>query len=200
MWIDTEPGVKRYFAEQNMAQLLATRQVEVVRVPEFKEELTVTTTVYGMKPMFGFRNTFIYDAEGKACYRTWSMGAFVDRSTGRLKRVDDATIATMTMEPQQEMEYKDRRVIAPKEGGITLEPIKVLRADIDYNKHLNNANYVRMAMELLPEDFEVKGLRVEYRIAAKPGDVLVPTLYEIDGGYIVVLAVDGAPSALIEFT
>ena len=65
MWIDSEPGVKQYFTEQNMAQLLATRQVEIVRVPEYKEELTVTTSVYGMKPMFGFRNTFIYDAEGK---------------------------------------------------------------------------------------------------------------------------------------
>ena len=74
MWIDSESGVKQYFAEQNMAQLLASRQVEVIRVPEYKEELTVTSTVYGMKPMFGFRNTFIYDAEGKPCYRTWSMG------------------------------------------------------------------------------------------------------------------------------
>ena len=38
-----------------MAQLLASRQVEIVRVPDFKEELTVTTSVYGMKPMFGNR-------------------------------------------------------------------------------------------------------------------------------------------------
>ena len=53
MWIDSEPGVKQYFAEQNMAQLLASRQVEVIRMPEYKEELTVTSTVYGMKPMFG---------------------------------------------------------------------------------------------------------------------------------------------------
>ena len=67
MWIDSEPGVKQYFTEQNMAQLLATRQVEIVRVPEYKEELTVTTSVYGMKPMFGFRNTFIYDAQGFPC-------------------------------------------------------------------------------------------------------------------------------------
>ena len=95
MWIDSEPGVKQYFAEQNMAQLLASRQVEVIRVPEYKEELTVTTSVYGMKPMFGFRNTFIYDAEGKPCYRTWSMGAFVDKENGKLKRVDDATIASI---------------------------------------------------------------------------------------------------------
>ena len=51
VWIDSEPGVKQYFTEQNMAQLLATRQVEIVRVPGYKEELTVTTSVYGMKPI-----------------------------------------------------------------------------------------------------------------------------------------------------
>ena len=224
MWIDSEPGVKQYFTEQNMAQLLATRQVEIVRVPEYKEELTVTTSVYGMKPMFGFRNTFIYDAQGKPCYKTWSMGAFVDKTAGKLKRVDDATIQSMKLEPQLEMNYKDRRIILPKgrsseshpslledgrvateldkvkDGGEVLEPIKVLRADIDYNKHLNNANYVRMAMELLPEDFVVSGLRVEYRVAAKLGDCLTPTIYKIADGIIVSLSIGSEVSAIIEFT
>ena len=200
MWIDSEPGVKQYFTEQNMAQLLATRQVEIVRVPEYKEELMVTTSVYGMKPMFGFRNTFIYDAEGKPCYKTWSMGAFVDKVAGKLKRVDDATIASMTLEPQLEMNYKDRRIILPKNDGEVREPIRVLRADIDYNKHLNNANYVRMAMELLPEDFVVCGLRVESRVAAKLGDALTPTIYRTDGGIIVALSIGTEVSAIIEFT
>ena len=200
MWIDSEPGVKRYFAEQHMAQLLATRQVEIVRVPEYKEELTVTTSVYGMKPMFGFRNTFIYDAEGQPCYKTWSMGAFVDKSAGKLKRVDDATMASMPLEPQLEMDYKDRRIILPKEDGEVLEPVKVLRADIDYNRHVNNANYVRMAMELLPEGFDVKGLRVEYRVAAKLGDTLVPTLYHTGAALIVSLSIGDDVSAIVEFT
>ena len=224
MWIDSEPGVKQYFTEQNMAQLLATRQVEIVRVPEYKEELTVTTSVYGMKPMFGFRNTFIYDAQGKPCYKTWSMGAFVDKAAGKLKRVDEATIQSMTLEPQLEMNYKDRRIILPKgrsseshpslledgrvateldkvkDGGEVLEPIKVLRADIDYNKHMNNANYVRMAMELLPEDFVVTGLRVEYRVAAKLGDCLTPTIYQIADGIIISLSIGSEVSAIIEFT
>ena len=199
MWIDSEPGVKQFFAEQNMTQLLATRQVEVVRVPEFKEELTVVSSVYGMKPMFGFRNTFIYDAEGRPCYKTWSMGVFVDKATGKLKRVDDATIASMNIDPQLEMTYRDRRIILPKTGGEILEPIKVLRADIDYNKHLNNANYVRMAMELLPEDFVVSGLRVEYRIPAKLGDKLVPTIYKHDNVIIVSLSLGEDVSAIIEF-
>ena len=200
MWIDSEPGVKQYFTEQNMAQLLATRQVEIVRVPEYKEELTVTTSVYGMKPMFGFRNTFIYDSQGKPCYKTWSMGAFVDKAAGKLKRVDDATIQSMTLDPKLDMDYKDRRIILPKDGGEIIEPIKVLRADIDYNKHMNNANYVRMAMELLPEDFVVTGLRVEYRVAAKLGDTLVPTIYRHDKVIIISLSIGEEVSAIIEFS
>lgn len=200
MWIDSEPAVKQYFTEQNMTQLLATRQVEIIRVPEYKEELTVKTTVYGMKPMYGFRNTFIYDAEGMPCYKTWSMGAFVEKSTGKLKRVDDKTIASMTLEPQLEMNYRDRRIILPKTEGEVLEPISVLRADIDYNKHMNNANYVRAAMELLPEGFEVRGLRVEYRVAAKLGDMLTPTIYKTDAGIIIALSLDGNVCTTMEFS
>ena len=200
MWIDSEPEVKAYFARENMAQLLASRQVEVLRVPSFKEELTVTTSVYEMKPMFGFRNTFIYDADGRPCYRTWSMGAFVDKVTGKLKRVDDAVANTLLIEPQLEMNYRDRRIILPKGGGETFAPIAVMRADIDYNRHVNNANYIRMAMELLPEDFAIKGLRVEYRVAAKLGDTLTPTMYRIDDGFIIALSIGSEVSAIVEVT
>ena len=199
MWIDSEQGVKDYFEKENMAQLLASRQVEVIRRPSFKEELTVTTSVYGMKSMFGFRNTFIYDAEGLPCYRTWSMGAFVDKGTGKLKKVDDQTISTMLLEPKLDMNYKDRRIILPKEGGTVLAPVAVQRADIDYNKHVNNANYIRMAMELLPEGFEVKGLRVEYRVPARLNDHLVPTVYQQDGLFIVALNIGNDVSTIIEF-
>ena len=201
MWIDSEPGIKDYFQTQNMAQLLASRQVEIVRVPEYKERLTVTTSVYGMKPLFGFRNTFIYDESGRPCYKTWSMGAFVDKATGKLKRVDEDAIASMNLEHQLEMNYRDRRIIIPKEPGQIMEPIKVMKADIDYNKHLNNANYVRMATELIPDDFCVTGLRMEYRIPAKQGQLLTPTIYHTDEHTIIVaLALTEGVSAIIEFS
>ncbi len=200
MWIDTEPGVKQFFAEQNMTQLLATRQVEVIRRPTYKEELTVSTSVYEMKPMFGFRNTFIYDVEGRPCYKTWSMGAFVDKAAGKLKRVDAATIDSMKLEPQLEMSYGERRVKVPSEGGETIDPIRVLKADIDYNRHMNNANYIRMAMELLPDGFEIRGLRVEYRVAAKLGDMLTPTVYHVsEDTMVVALSIGSEVSAIIEF-
>ena len=199
MWIDNEPTARKFFNDNNMTQLLATRQVEVERVPRFKEDLTVTTSIYEVLPMYGFRNTFIRDAQGQPCYRTWSMGAFVDIATGKLARLSEDAIASLTLEAKQEMNYRGRRIILPKQEGTVLEPVTVMRADIDYNRHMNNANYVRIAMELLPEGFEVHDMRVEYRIAAKQGDLLTPTLYPIDGGYIVSLAIDNQPSAIIEF-
>ena len=199
MWIDSEPTARKFFTDNNMTQLLATRQVEVLRVPRYKEDLTVTTSIYEVMPMYGFRNTFIRDVQGQPCYRTWSMGAFVDLGTGKLARIADDAIASLTLDPKQEMNYRGRRIILPKQEGNLMESVMVMRADIDYNRHMNNANYVRIAMELLPEGFEVRDMRVEYRIAAKLGDMLTPTLYPIDGGYIVALDIDGQPSAIIEF-
>ena len=199
MWIDSEPAARKFFNDNNMTQLLATRQVEVIRVPRFKERLTVTTSIYEVMPMYGFRNTFIRDAQGNPCYRTWSMGAFVDLATGKLARISDDAIASLTLEPKQEMNYRGRRISLPKQDGTVMDPVRVMRADIDYNRHMNNANYVRIAMELLPVGFEVHDMRVEYRIAARLDDLLTPTVYSIDGGYIVSLAVNGQPSAIIEF-
>ncbi len=199
MWIDSEPAARKFFNDNNMTQLLATRQVEVIRVPRFKERLSVTTSIYEVMPMYGFRNTFIRDAQGNPCYRTWSMGAFVDLATGKLARISDDAIASLTLEPKQEMNYRGRRISLPKQDGTVMYPVRVMRADIDYNRHMNNANYVRIAMELLPEGFEVRDMRVEYRIAARLDDLLTPTVYSIEGGYIVSLAVNGQPSAIIEF-
>ena len=215
MWIDTEPVVKDYFKQQDMAQILASRQVEVVRVPKFKERLSVTTTVYDIEPMFGFRNTFIRDECGVPCYKTWSMGAFVDKSTGKLKKIEQSVMGSLTIEPKLEMEYKERRIILPKDFEtlhdfptkdspdktvVACDPVSVKRSDIDYNNHMNNAEYVRIAMDLLPEDFKVRGMRVEYRIAAKLGDVLKPILITKEENVIAVLMLEDKPSAIIEFS
>lgn len=201
MWIDTEPTVANYFKRENMAQLLASRQVEIIRVPSYKEELHVETSVWEMKSMFGFRNTFIYDANNQPCYRTWSQGAFVDKATGRLAKVADEVIASMNLEARREMNYMERRIVLPQEAVITEhEPIPVLRNDIDYNHHMNNANYVRIAMELLPKDFPVKNLRVEFKIAAKMGEELTPQTIETKEAFYVLLLINGHISTVIEFT
>ena len=71
--------------------------------------------------------------------------------------------------------------------------------ECDIQGVVNNANYIRMAMELLPDDFVVHNLRVEYRVPAKLGDVLLPTIYPGDNTIIVSLAIGADVCAIIEF-
>ena len=199
LWKTSEPVYDQYFTENGMAQLLASRQVEVVRVPQYKENLKVTTSVFDINPMFGFRNTFIYDANGQPCYKSWSTGAFVKLDTGKLNKISDELVASFNREPKLEMNYADRRIIVPKINPTSTVSYIVQRNDIDYNRHMNNANYIRMAMELLAEGIEVKGLRVEYRVPAKLGDMLVPTVFHNDDSVIISMAIGNEVCAIMEF-
>ena len=54
------------------------------------------------------------------------------------------------------------------------EPIVVARHHIDTNHHVNNAQYVEMAREAIPEGLVIKELRADYKKAAVLGDVLTP--------------------------
>lgn len=195
------PMVKAFFEKSGMTQLLASRQVEIVRVPKYKERLKTVTTVFEVKPMFGFRNTFIYDAEGNVCYKTWSMGAFVDRTSGRLQRIPQNVLSSVSIEPKKDMTYGERRIIVPKDAEFNVqELVSVTRNDIDYNGHMNNGNYIRIANEYLPEGYKYNNVRVEFKIPARLGQSLVPqTLSTADGTFFVELSLDGKTSTLIEF-
>lgn len=200
MWLGSEPTVRDYFQRNGMAQLLASRQVEIVRVPEYKERLTTTTSVFSVEAMFGYRNTFITDAEGRVCYRTWSMGAFVDRAMGRLRRVPEEVLRSVKLDDKRPMNYADRRIVLPRGAELTpCEPVAVTRNDIDYNQHVNNANYIRIAMELLPDGYEPKGVRVEFKRPARLGDTIVPRMLVDSGVLYVELLVGDRVSTLIEF-
>ena len=99
------------------------------------------------------------------------------------------------------MTYGERRIIVPKDAEFKVhEPVAVTRNDIDYNGHMNNANYIRIANEYLPEGYKYNNVRVEFKIPARLGQSLVPqTLLTADGTFYVELSLDGKTSTLIEF-
>lgn len=200
MWKETEPVFRDYLQANDAAQLLAFRQLEVLRVPSLHEELTCTTSVFDCRGAKGFRNTIISDASGTPCYVSWTQGAFVNMKTGRLIRIPQEVIDTMQMHPRYEMNYRERKIALPDIAGISLPQIAVQRNDIDYNQHVNNAQYVRMALEFLPAGFEIAGMRVEYKQPAKLGSRLTPTLRESKGSLYVSLCDAGAPVCTMEFT
>ncbi len=61
-----------------------------------------------------------------------------------------------------EMDYAPRKITLLGDGQIQ-DQFRVRKFQIDSNKHMNNVEYVRYAMETLPEDAVFQELRAEYK-------------------------------------
>ena len=77
------------------------------------------------------------------------------------------------LETPLEMEYEPRKIKLSREWE-DKEAVKVQRSWIDSNEHVNNSWYVKTAFEQLPQDLEIRQLRVEYKKQAYEGDILYP--------------------------
>ena len=65
---------------------------------------------------------------------------------------------------------------------------------------MNNEKYVAIAQELLPAEFKIKELRVEYKKEAKLGDTIRSSVKKTDEGIVAVLAdTEDKPYAVVQF-
>ena len=72
---------------------------------------------------------------------------------------------------------------------------------LDTNHHVNNQQFINMAIECIPENFAIRQMRAEYKKQAFLGDVLIPFVAENEGIYTVSLQDgEGKPYAVVEFT
>ena len=80
------------------------------------------------------------------------------------------------------------------------ESFLIVKHHIDTNHHVNNGQYVQMAMEFLPDDFRISQMRAEYKKAALLGDMVVPYI-NIEEKKCIVLLCDETqkPYAVVEF-
>jgi len=198
-WLKSEPTWLEYYEKHGMAQVLFFRQVDVVRRPKVGEALTTESSVFEVTPRFGYRNTVIYDADHKPCINSWSIGAFVNRFTGNLFPAPQEVCDSIKLEEKKPMNYLSRKILLPKVEPEVLGELPVWKDYIDYNHHVNAAQYIRLSEHCLPDDFEINGLRVEYKHPARPGDVLTPYRYQADGKCIVVLKVGDEVCTIVEF-
>jgi acyl-CoA thioesterase FadM len=200
LWLESEPELERFFTENGIAQMLVFRQTDIRRMPVYGERIAVETRVYDCKNFLGCRNTVIYDEEDKPCVVSWSIGAFVNLASGRPEKLPAVVAAGLRFDPKFEMEYLGKKIVLPGEPGEKIPPLGVSRNDIDFNRHMNNARYVQIAVELLPEGFRTRRFRIEYKSPARYGDSLYPER-SVRGGavFLQLNNAEGRPCAVMEF-
>ena len=214
-----------YLHAQGLARVLAYWQIDIARLPSLYGRVRIGTVPYALKGFSGLRN-YCMDAldengneTGERLAVANSFWALMDMRDMIPARISEEHLSRYTLEEKLPMEYRDRKIRLPKEGGIEAAPLTVHKQHLDSNGHVNNGQYVAMAMEALAESGQefavhfgddggnrILRLRAEYKKQARLGDTLVPFFFtdrEEDGGTRVCavdLRLQGESCCVVELT
>jgi len=169
----------------NRAWFLTSWQIVIEKRPRIDEKIEVETRAYEIKGFYGLRNF----------------------TKGKPVKYEQAEGTGFEIDEEFPMEKADRKITIPSSTSreIKGDSFKVRESHLDSNIHMNNREYVRMALDFLPERFdvdEIKQIRVEYKKAAVLDEVVLTTYYYDDGGkkvYASLDSEDGEIFAKVEF-
>lgn len=186
-----------YLKKQDMVWVLSFWQIAVRRYPKIGEYIVVGTAPYDFKGFLGYRNFLLRTKEGEELACANSIWTLMHISKMRPVKANQAMKDAYVLEDRYPMDYADRKILLPensREGA----PIVVKQHHLDTNSHVNNGQYVRMALDLVPEGPRVKQLRAEYKKSAVLNDVIYPHIGESGQGEVISLCDEkGNPYAVI---
>lgn len=189
-----------YLDSHHLAWILSSWQIVIGRRPRLNERIKIATLPYAFKGFLGYRNFTLSDREGGILVRGASIWTLIDTGTLHPVRPSQELLDGYVLGEKIDMPYAPRK-IALLGGEVATDRFRVRKSQIDSNRHMNNVEYVRLAMETLPDDAPIRELRAEYKKAAHFGDGLTASVMSGGDVHQVVLRDDaGETYAVVEFT
>lgn len=189
-----------YLVPRNLVWVLASWQIVINRYPILGEKVVIGTHPHDFKGFLGSRNFCMMTEGGEMLAQANSLWTLLDFGNMKPVPAPKELIDKYTVEAPLKMDYAGRKIRIDESGEIQ-EAIMVRKQHLDSNHHVNNAQYVSMAVDCLPEGFAIGGLRVEYKKQAHLNDVLRPFVVNADDKVLVSLRdEEGAAYVNAEFT
>lgn len=180
------------------AWILSSWQVTVERYPELGESIRIRTWASSFQGLFGYRNFCMEDGQGRLAAYANSAWVYMDTQKGRPVKALPEDVEKYGIGEPLEMEYESRKIRLPEETEEG-DSFLVRKYHIDTNEHVNNCQYVQMAMEALLEEEKVYHMRAEYKKSAVYGDRIYPRLAIEEERRVVELCDEaGKPYAVVE--
>lgn len=170
-----EMGVGYTFCEQRkIGWVGANYHVQINRMPQWREPVVLSTWPSGKTLVSGIRDFQMTDEAGNVLVKASSQWVVVDIEKMR-------PVSVQKYLPDYEViEERAVETTFPKwpsvEQPTTVINVPVLHDHIDFNKHVNNANYPVWAVDSLPESFlqthQLSKLEVVFKKPALLGDIV----------------------------
>ena len=214
----TLPGILNYFQDCSTFQseesglgievlkewkrfwVLSAWQVIVERYPCLGENIRTSTWAYGFRSFLGMRNFCMETEDGERIAYANTYWTYINAENGLPVKLTERDTAGYEMEEKLDMDYAPRKIILPGEYE-QQEAFAVQKHHLDTNYHMNNGQYVAVASDLLPENFEVNRLMVSYHKSAVLGDILYPVIYGkgTEEVTVVLETEEHSPYAIVKF-
>lgn len=187
-----------YLEPRGLTWVLSYWQIIIDEYPALGEDISIGTLPYDFRSFMGKRNFFM-EKEGKVIVKADSLWTLLDIKKLRPVKVPDLLLETYQKEEKIEMEYAPRKIaVTGKET--EKEGLVVSCHHLDCNGHVNNGQYIKIAMTYLPGEFVIRQMRAEYKNQAYLGDRIRVFLYEGEGKTIICLTNEEKdPYVIIEF-
>lgn len=185
--------------EKNKFWVLSAWQVVVNRYPALGEEVVTSTWPYSFRGFMGQRNFTMDTKEGERLAYANTFWTFIDGKNGFPCKLKPEDTEGYELEEKLDMEYASRKIVMSA-GFLPEESFTIQKHHLDTNHHVNNCQYIQMAMDYLPADFPLRQMRAEYKQQARLSDVICPEV-SADADKVVVSLNDihGEPYAVVEF-
>ena len=191
-----------YLEPKDLVWVINYWEVEFFKRPRYGDRVTAGTFPYEFKGFLGLRNFFLLDENGEYVAKANSLWVLMDWINMRPARPDEKIINAYELEPKLDMNYEPRKIKVPKEAlDISAkEMLTIQEHHLDFNGHVNNGQYIKIAMSYIPPEVDYTKLRVEYRNQAHLGDEVYPMVYTNENSYIIVLNdKEGTAYSVVEF-
>lgn len=126
--------------QQQVFWALSRLKIEVIKYPEWRDQIKITTWSMGSNGLFAYRNFLVEDEKGNPLVKALSMWLMVNTETRRLVRPDEfMRDFPLCSESLFETEPEKIAVLSAVEQ---FEATKVSFTETDMNQHMNNVSYI----------------------------------------------------------
>ena len=161
---------------KNYGWFLLKYAIEFTEYPQKISALKLETQSRGANKLFAFRDFYIYGDNDKLLGKVASTWALVDLTNKKMLNPLETLNDNITVYEKQETDLTYNKI--PNISYLdTQKTIKVEYYDIDVNNHVNNANYIKWALETLPIEYladkRIKRIDINYKKDITIGEEII---------------------------
>lgn len=157
--------------EENKGWYLLAWDIQIKRYPKILEKITITTEPYAMRGFYGYRKFRILDEQKNVLVDADSNWIYMDIEKKIPVKIPDFIVKKYIPEKVEET-MRVKRKLSAKGEWKEREQFVVPKIFLDSNRHVNNTYYVLWAEDVLPENYSVQEVKIDYRQSAFLNDTI----------------------------